>query len=109
MQHSGWFSPNASLVVTYGIETVFRIANALNNPFGIDVQDIRLNRVLSNNVSSIFPFRANIDVSLFRLIEPRLDTPSWLEQPPEDEEHEELTNCALPFHGRSVRSAAHFS
>lgn len=42
---SGWFTPLWSGLITYGVGMLFQIAMHLNEPFGFDLEDIKLNRI----------------------------------------------------------------
>ena len=77
---------------------LFKIANALNNPFGYDMQDIKLNRLAAETGLQIFNAYARDQMDLDSLIRKEHDTPAWLEEPilsPTDPSEAVATNFSV--------------
>lgn len=62
---------------------LFIIANALNDPYGYDIQDIKLNRLSSETALAVLDFYSTWRMNMSELIKPNAETPCWLEDPPE--------------------------
>lgn len=60
---------------------LFNIARALNNPFGFDAQDIKLNHLAAETGLQVLDGYARNQMDITSLIRKDHVTPSWLEQP----------------------------
>lgn len=60
---------------------MFRGADALNDSFDFDLQDIRLTRVSAEDALDVLWFYIEVYASLPNLVTGKDDTPSWFSQP----------------------------
>lgn len=60
---------------------LFQIAVSLNDPFGFDVQDIRLNKISAQYALLTLCYYIDADNSLKSLIDAEHSTPDWLTEP----------------------------
>lgn len=70
-----------SEIITFCIAMLYKIAHALNQPFGFDVQDVKLNRLCAEYSYDCLVDFATINMDLSHLIIREHDTPTWLEHP----------------------------
>lgn len=66
--------------MSYGVGMIFTIANALNEPFGFDIQDIKLNRVSAEMAESVLLSYTNTKTIPSDLIDPLHETPDFLNE-----------------------------
>ena len=62
---------------------LFNIARALNDPFGYDIQDIKLNRLAAESALEILNTHSRDQLELSKVIRKDHNTPHWLTQPVE--------------------------
>lgn len=67
------------MLITHGIGMLFNIASMLNDPFGFDVHDIKLNRIYAVEALSLLDMHMNGAVNHEYLVDESHDTPAWLE------------------------------
>lgn len=70
-----------ALLITYGVGMLYTIAHALNEPFGLDLQDVKLNQrcaAISKNVLQLY---TSVKLDREQVIIPKHDTPEWIEEP----------------------------
>lgn len=79
IKSSGWFTPLWAVLITHGIGMLFNIASALNDPFGFDIHDIKLNRLSATAALSILDIYMKGTVNNEYLVDETHDTPRWLE------------------------------
>lgn len=60
---------------------LFYIANALDDPFGFDAEDIKLNQEAAKGALSVLTIYTSSNISLSALVRPNHETPVWLENP----------------------------
>lgn len=80
--HPPRFTIILAVLITYGVGMLFTISLALNDPYGFDPQDIKLNRLCAGFARDILVDYSCTRVSYEQLADPNHDTPPWLEQPP---------------------------
>lgn len=78
---SGWFTTFWSILISYGVGMMLVIAKALNEPFGFDVQDVKLNRLASTTALHLLNAYFNPRLTLDAVIDQSHQTPYWLEFP----------------------------
>lgn len=96
---AGWFTTFWSVVISYGIGMMLVIANALNEPFGFDIQDIKLNSLAGATSLRILNAYFNPRLTLDAVIDPSHQTPYWLEFPaPKLPARNSFSAPPRPFH-----------
>ena len=81
VQTSGWFTILWAVIISYGIGMLFNISRALNNPFGFDLQDIKLNHLAAETSLDVLNAYTTDQMDITSLIRKDHLTPSWLEEP----------------------------
>lgn len=76
---SGWFTPLWAVLIAHGIGMLFNIASMLNDPFGFDVHDIKLNRLCATAALSLLDIQMKGTVKHEYLVDEMHDTPTWLD------------------------------
>lgn len=67
------------MLTTYGVGMLLSVAHDLNNPFGLDVQDIKLNRLTAAIAYDLLVMCSASPITRDALIDRDHDTPTWLE------------------------------
>lgn len=99
------FSVLWALLITYGVGMIFKVAYALNEPFGNAIQDIRLNRMCAKISHDVLCTFASSNLELDQVIDAHHETPTWLEHPIEEQEKMAPLKNAHSFSVKSVLNA----
>lgn len=78
---SGWYTPLVAVLVSYGVGMPYLIARALNEPFGSDLQDIRLNRLAAEASSAVLKVYDSDTLRLSDIIKERPDSSELFTEP----------------------------
>lgn len=70
-----------AILITYSVGLMFSIARALNEPYGYDLQDIKLNRIASKYALGVLKAYSCGRLAMKSLIVADHETPEWLEKP----------------------------
>lgn len=68
-----------SLLITYGVSMILHHADALNDPFGYDLQDVKLNRLCSELAHEVLIESFVARTECADVIDSNHETPTWLE------------------------------
>ncbi|KAI0558539.1 Bestrophin/UPF0187 [Gracilaria domingensis] len=95
VKSSGWFTILWAVLTTYGVGMLFTIGEALSDPFGFDMQDVKLNHLAAGTALTVLDahFRDKLDFE--SLIRTEHDTPSWLEAPLQSQNDEKQSPRSL--------------
>lgn len=74
------FTVVLSVIITYAVGMLFEIASALNDPYGFDMHDIKLNQLCSANALDLLSLFTDGTTTHSHMVDPSHDTPSWLEK-----------------------------
>lgn len=78
VQSSGWFTVIWTLLITYGIGMLFTISAHLNDPFGFDLEDIKLNRLAAGAALGVLRTFTNANLSIEQTVKETSLSSSWL-------------------------------
>lgn len=82
-----------AVLITYAVGMLFTIASALNDPFGFDLTDIRLNRISAQNAIDLLKIHTDATMQPSYIIDSDHETPKWLN----------LTDTIRPNNEESVK------
>lgn len=74
------FTVVLSVIITYAVGMLFEVASALNDPYGFDLYDIKLNQLFASNAIELLGLFTDGTTTHSHMIDPNHDTPSWLEK-----------------------------
>ncbi|CAN8064519.1 unnamed protein product [Agarophyton chilense] len=104
---SGWYTVLWTVLISYSIAMLFSIAQALNDPFGYDMQDIKLNQMAAETSLRLIKVFSSEKLDYLSTIDPHHDTPLWLEQPSQN--ISTFTNITDRSKGQRSNTGALFS
>eukprot|EP00737_Agarophyton_chilense_P002425 gb/GEZJ01002761.1/.p1 GENE.gb/GEZJ01002761.1/~~gb/GEZJ01002761.1/.p1 ORF type:complete len:1440 (-),score=182.28 gb/GEZJ01002761.1/:2957-7276(-) len=81
VQSSGWFTILWAVLTTYGVGMLFTIGEALMDPFGFDMQDVKLNHLAAEASLTVLDAHFKDKLDFESVIRTDHDTPTWLEHP----------------------------
>ncbi|PXF41790.1 hypothetical protein BWQ96_08484 [Gracilariopsis chorda] len=81
VQSSGWFTILWAVLTSYGVGMLFTIGQALTDPFGYDMQDVKLNHLAADTALQVLNAFARDPLELTTVVQKNHDTPFWLEKP----------------------------
>lgn len=70
-----------AVLTSYGVGMLFTIGQALTDPYGYDMQDIKLNHLAADSALQVLDAFARDPLELTSVVRKKHDTPFWLEKP----------------------------
>ncbi|CAN8065431.1 unnamed protein product [Agarophyton chilense] len=103
VQSSGWFTPLWAVLTSYGVGMLFTIGQALSDPFGFDMQDIKLNQLSAEAALKTLDAYSRDRLDIATVVKKDHDTPKWLEKPLSESEQGTQPASKKSFLARFVR------